>query len=147
MENNGREVSAYSVSDGTLRFIAIAVALLSAESPQTIVFEEIDSGLHPARLGTLVDLIERLTAETGSRVITTTHSPELLSAIDDTTLDRSFVVYRESSKSCSLIRSVGEFPDIEKLRKSQGLARLHSTNWFEHMLYFPGEKSKGGSDS
>ena len=77
-ERNGRKVSAYSASDGTLRFLAMLAALLGSNPAGLYFFEEIDNGIHPTRLHLLIDLIEKQTAKNGIQVITTTHSPDVL---------------------------------------------------------------------
>ncbi|MGC8638242.1 MAG: AAA family ATPase [Isosphaeraceae bacterium] len=58
VEQSGRSVSALSASDGTLRFLAILGALFGPEPASLYFIEEIENGIHPARLGLLVDLIE-----------------------------------------------------------------------------------------
>ena len=62
-ETNGRSVSAYSASDGTLRFLAMLAALLGTNPAGVYFFEEIDNGVHPNRLWLLLDLIENQTLE------------------------------------------------------------------------------------
>ena len=42
-EANGRKVSAYSASDGTLRFLVILAALLGEDSKGMYIFEELDN--------------------------------------------------------------------------------------------------------
>jgi hypothetical protein len=42
------------VSDGTLRVLAIAAALLSAKPGATVVIEEVDNGVHPSRAEALL---------------------------------------------------------------------------------------------
>ena len=59
VEQDGRSISAHSASDGTLRFLAVLAALLSPNPASAYFFEEIDNGIHPARLHLLIDLIER----------------------------------------------------------------------------------------
>ena len=49
-ERNGRKVSAYSASDGTLRFLAMLTLLLNEDAGGTYFFEDIDAGIHPNRL-------------------------------------------------------------------------------------------------
>ena len=135
-EVNGRNVSAYAASDGTLRFLAMLAALLSPNPAQLYFFEEIENGLHPSRLHLLLDLIEMQTAESDIQVITTTHSPELLSMISDRTFRHASVVCRLPGSVDSIIRPVSEIPRAEELRKSQGLGRLHAGGWIESMLDF-----------
>ena len=90
VEKNGRKVSAYSASDGTLRFLAMLTALLGENPAGLYFFEEIDNGIHPVRLHLLADLLERQTAKNGVQVITTTHAPTLLTVINDNTFENTF---------------------------------------------------------
>ena len=142
-ETNGRKISAYAASDGTLRFLAMLAALLSPNPAQLYFFEEIENGLHPSRLHLLLDLIETQTAESDIQVITTTHSPELLSMMSDKTFKHASVVCRLPDSVDSVIRPVSEIPRAEKLRKSQGLGRLLTGGWMENMLAFGKDGRKG----
>ena len=136
VEQTGRRISADAVSDGTIRFLGLLTAMLDAEVDSVYFFEEIDTGLHPARLSLLVDLIERQTTKRRFQVVTTTHSPELLSVISDETFDKMSVVYRDEDSDDGIIRCVSELHNVRDLRDSQGLARLHSTGWMENVLGF-----------
>ena len=134
VERNGREVSAYSTSDGTLRFLAILALLLNEDVGGTYFFEDIDSGIHPNRLWLLLELIERQTAKGNIQVITTTHSPALLGWMNDNTFENASVVYRDEHSADGIIRPVSELPNIRELRKSQGLGRLFTSGWMEDAL-------------
>ena len=145
-ETNEREVSAYSASDGTLRFLAMLAALLGKHPTaldrrvaRLYVFEEIDNGIHPSRLRLLLDLIEGQAAKGGIQVITTTHSPDLLAMIGDDTFDNTSVVCRLPDTDDAVIRPVRGLPDSEELRRSQGLGRLHASGWLEDALAFTRE--------
>ena len=143
-EHNGRKVSAYSVSDGTLRFLAMLAALLSPDQAGVYFFEEIENGLHPARLHLLIDLIEKQTAKHGIQVVTTTHSPDVLNLINDKTFENTSVVYRDEESADAIIRPAAELPRASELRRTQGLGRLHSTGWMEDMLAFAEVDSEAG---
>ena len=143
VERNGRKVSAYSASDGTLRFLCILAALLGPNEGGLYFFEEIDNGIHPNRLWLLVDFIERQTANGGVQVITTTHSPALLSWIRDETFESTSVVYRDEYWSDSVIRPIAGLYNLRELRKSDTLGELHTSGWFETAMKF----SEGDSDS
>ena len=134
IEKNGRSVSAYSASDGTLRFLAILATLFGDNPSGIYFFEEIDTGIHPNRLWLLVDLFERQTEKNGIQVITTTHSPDLLNFISDKTFENTSVVSRLEDTDDAIIRPVDKLPNAKKLRKSYGLGRLHSTAWMEDIL-------------
>ena len=134
LDGNNRKISAYSASDGTLRFLALLAAILGAEQPGLYFFEEIDNGIHPARLWHLIDLIENQDATRGLQIVATTHSPSLLSWISDESFEHVSVVYRDENADHSVIRSVAELPHARKLRKTQGLHTLHANGWMEDVL-------------
>ena len=143
-ETDDRKVSAYSASDGTLRFLAMLAALLGPDPARLYFFEEIDNGLHPSRLHLLLDLIETQTAKSGIQVVTTTHSPELLSMMSDRTFKNASVVCRLPDSTDAVIRSVSEIPQAAKLRKTQGLGRLLAGGWMETALAFTeGDDAEG----
>ena len=142
VERNGRKVSAYSASDGTLRFLGMLAALLSPDLAGIYFFEEIDNGIHPNRLWLLVDLIERQTAKNRIQVIATTHSPDMLNFIKDTTFENTSITYRDEKSADAIIRPVAELPNARELRNSQGLGRLHTSGWMETALAF----TEGGYD-
>ena len=141
-ERSGKEISAHSASDGTLRFLAMLAALLGRDPAGLYFFEEIDNGIHPTRLNLLIDLIEKQTAKGGIQVIATTHSPQLLSMIGDTTFQNTSVVCRLEDSEDAVIRPVADLPNARELRKSQGLGRLLAGGWMETALNFTeGDKS------
>ncbi|NEW85159.1 MAG: AAA family ATPase [Mariniphaga sp.] len=69
--------SAYQLSDGTLRFIALATLLMQPEPPAVIVIDEPELGLHPFAIGKLAGMIQ--SASEKSQVIIATQSPGLIS--------------------------------------------------------------------
>ncbi|MBC7819615.1 MAG: AAA family ATPase [Planctomycetaceae bacterium] len=66
----------HHLSDGTLRFICLATALLQPHLPATIVIDEPELGLHPYAISMLADLIQSASERT--QVIISTQSPTLL---------------------------------------------------------------------
>ena len=64
------------LSDGTIRFICLATALLQPNPPATIVIDEPELGLHPFALALLAGLIKSASERT--QVILSTQSPNLL---------------------------------------------------------------------
>lgn len=145
-ERNGQRVSSFSASDGTLRFITIIAALLIPNPPSLYFFEEIDNGIHPSRLRLLVDLIETQTSKGLTQVIATTHSPQLLSIMNDETFKHTSVVFRREGSSDAIIRPVCVLPNAIELRKSQGLGRLLAGGWMETALAFT-EDDEGGEET
>ena len=135
-EQSGKLFSAYSISDGTLKFLAMAATLLSNDEPCLYVFEDIESGIHPTRLYLLADLIERNTCNSSTQVLTTTHSPALLTVVNDHTFEDISVAYRLEKSDASIIRSITDLPNVRKLRTSHSLGRLLSGGWMETTLEF-----------
>ena len=143
-ETNGRSVSAYSASDGTLRFLAMLAALLGTNPAGVYFFEEIDNGVHPNRLWLLLDLIENQTAKGGIQVVTTTHSPDVLNFIKEKTFESTSVVSRLEETEDAIIRPLDSLHKAKELRKSQGLGRLHSSGWMEDILNLEAWKEQDG---
>ena len=146
-EKNGRKVSAHSASDGTLRFLTLLAAMFGTDPAKVYFFEEIDAGIHPARLWLLLRLIERQTAKGGTQVITTSHSPDMLTFAGDTTFENISVVCRLEDSHDAIIRPIADLPNARKLRKTQGLGRLLTGGWMETALAFTEGDGDGEEDS
>lgn len=69
--------SVYQLSDGTLRFIALATLLMQPNPPEVIVIDEPELGLHPYAIGVLAGMIQSASAK--SQIIIGTQSPGLIS--------------------------------------------------------------------
>lgn len=65
------------MSDGTLRCLAILLALRQKPIPSLVCIEEVEDSVHPAALGVLLDAVEASTSR--CQVLLTSHSPEALS--------------------------------------------------------------------
>jgi len=66
----------YSLSDGTLRFIALATLLLQPRLPEIIIIDEPELGLHPAAINKLAEMIKKASAK--SQIIISTQSASLV---------------------------------------------------------------------
>lgn len=69
------------LSDGTLRFLALAAILLQPDPPPLICLEEPELGMHPDMIRMVAGMI--VDASTKTQLIVTTHSEHLLSALQD----------------------------------------------------------------
>lgn len=87
-------LDASSLSDGTLRFIALATLLLQTELPETIILDEPELGLHPAALVKLSAMIKRASAK--SQIIIATQSVGLISNFS---IEDLIVVGRDNNQS------------------------------------------------
>jgi predicted ATPase len=66
----------YHLSDGSIRFICLATALLQPNPPQTLLIDEPELGLHPTAIALLAELLE--SASKRRQVIVATQSPLLV---------------------------------------------------------------------
>jgi predicted ATPase len=83
------------LSDGTLRVLAIAAALLSVPEGSLVVIEEMDNGVHPGRAGLLLRNIQSTASERKLRVLLTTHNPALLDALPVAAIPHVVAAYRD----------------------------------------------------
>ena len=65
------------ISDGTLRFICLATALLQPNPPSTILLDEPELGLHPMALKLFSDMVKKASLKT--QIIIATQSASLIS--------------------------------------------------------------------
>jgi predicted ATPase len=136
IEGNGQRTSAYSASDGTLRFLGLLAALLSPEPSRFYFIEELENGIHPTRLHLLLDLIERRTSKENIQMVATTHSPHLLGLVNDNTLEHVSLIYRLPDSPDGRMKRMLDIPDAKRLIKKQGTACLHASGWFEDVVDF-----------
>ncbi len=80
----GQEFPAASLSDGTLRFIALSVLERDPEAAGVFCLEEPENGIHPERMGVMMRLLADMATDTTEaiaddnplqQVIVSTHSP------------------------------------------------------------------------
>lgn len=151
-EGNDSKVSAYSASDGTLRLLTLLAAILGKENTSKhnrgfYFFEDIDNSIHPSRQSLVLDLIENQVEKGNIQVLTTTHAPGLLTAMNDVSFENTSVVCRLENTNDAVIRPVSELPNARELRKSQGLGRLLIGGWMEDALAFSEEDKEDEEDA
>jgi predicted ATPase len=134
VERDGKRVSVRSLSDGTLRFLGMLVALRTAASGSVFLIEEIDGGLHPARLHVLVEFLEALAREGRIQIIATTHSPAMLQAVSRATLLSAVVFGRVAEHEGTIMRRLGDLPRFEETLERTGIDELFATGWLEMAL-------------
>lgn len=135
VEAGGAKLSAASVSDGTLRFLAMVAALLSEDTGKIYVFEELDNGIHPTRLHLLLELIHRACAEQGVQVIATSHNPAMLAFLSERARADALLIYRGDDHT-SQVRRVMDLPNISEILRTQDLSRLMLSGWLEDAAAF-----------
>lgn len=111
------------LSDGTLRFIALATLLLQPSPPPTILIDEPELGLHPVAIAKLAALLQK--AGTQSQLIVSTQSVELLNYFEP---EDVVVVERERATPTTQQRSGPTPPRQSVFRR---LNRPDLARWLE----------------
>jgi predicted ATPase len=87
-----RPLRGAELSDGTLRYLLLAAALLSPRPPALLVLDEPETSLHPDLLPSLARLIARASAH--SQVLLVSHAARLVAALERETGSQSLVLER-----------------------------------------------------
>lgn len=90
-ERSGVDIPARSLSEGTLRFLALCVLLEDPQVGGVLCMEEPENGIHPANIKAMIDLLKDLAVDPHlppgpdnpvRQVIVNTHSPVVVQVID-----------------------------------------------------------------
>ena len=81
IENNEKYFDANDLSDGSIRFIALATLLLQPTLPKVIIIDEPELGLHPTAIVKLAGMIKSV-ASRDCQVIISTQSVNLINNFD-----------------------------------------------------------------
>jgi predicted ATPase len=136
---------AREMSDGLLRFVAIATALLtssggldidtgptsSVEPSVLLVIEELENGLHPSQAGNVLGLIKDAVEGSETRVIVTTHSPALLNYMTGELTSSVLVCYRDGADGGS---QISRLPDLPGYAQAMAAGRLGDVISEGHLL-------------
>lgn len=125
------------LSDGTLRALVIAAAMLSAKPGSTLVIEEVDNGIHPPRVARMLELMQREAVNRGLRLLVTTHNPALLDAIPEAELPHAVACYRDPIEGDSRLVRLGDLGSFPALMAGGSLGALVTRGVLERMLRNP----------
>ena len=132
-----RDYDASLLSDGTLRVLSIAAAMLSAMEGSLVVIEEIDNGVHPSRARHLLANIRDIAERRGLRVLLSTHNPALLDALPDSALPDVLFCYREPQDGSSRVTRLQDLPDYPELIAQDSLGGLVTNGTLERFVKQP----------
>lgn len=132
-----RDVDASLLSDGTLRVLSIAAAMLSAPEGSLVVVEEIDNGVHPSRARHLLKNIRAIAERRGLRVLLSTHNPAMLDALPDAVLPDVLFCYRDPQDGSSRVVRLQDVPDYPELIAQGSLGALVTTGALERFVKQP----------
>ncbi len=101
---DGTAHAARALSDGTLRFLALAVLSLDSETQGAFCLEEPENGIHPERIPAMIQLLEDLATNVHDvigpdnplrQVIINTHSPSVVMQVPEDSLLMAELVENE----------------------------------------------------
>ena len=107
-----------SVSDGTIRLLALAIiANWSVRHSTLLVIEEPETGLHPHLSGYVIELLR--SAANKRQIIATTHNPDFLDE-----LEPKEVILCDKQDGFTSVRHASDIADIDTFRKHFRLGEL-----------------------
>ena len=128
IDGGGTPHPARALSDGTLRFLALAVLEMDPQTQGVLCLEEPENGIHPARIPAILDLLGDIAVDTrepiGSdnplrQVIVNTHSPAVFQQVlEDSVL---FVKTLEATDGAGRVFRTAHFcflPDTWRTKES-----------------------------
>jgi predicted ATPase len=138
----GTELPARSLSDGTLRFLALTILELDPKAGGLICLEEPENGIHPERVPAMIQLLQDVAMEVHEpvaednplrQVIINTHSPLVVSQVHEDSLivaELNEVILNEHGYKRACFRWLPDtwrhkaFPEIHPVAKGKVLALL-----------------------
>lgn len=122
------------LSDGTLRVLAVAAAVLSAPRGSLVVIEEIDNGVHPSRAEMLLSNIQQAAEQRDLNVLLTTHSPALMDALSIDAIPDVVYCYRDPQDGASRLVRLEDISDYPELIAQGTVGRLIQQGILERYL-------------
>lgn len=134
---DGTRVGAAHVSTGLLYYLAFAALPEISRPVSTILLEEPENGLHPARIKQVMAVLRALTEGDGPQVIVTTHSPLVVNELGPAEVS---VVRRPSMESGTVVTPIAETANFAERSGVYSLGEL----W---LSYADGELEKSLFDA
>lgn len=135
--NKDRKWSVELLSDGTLRVLAIAAALLSAPEGSTVVIEEVDNGVHPSRAKQLLATMRQQAEARNVRLLLSTHNPALMDALPDSSLGDVVFCYRSKNTGESQLIRLSDLNDYPGLVSQGPLGELVTNGVVDRFVKSP----------
>lgn len=125
------------LSDGTLKVLGIAAALLSVPKGSTVVIEEIDNSIHPTRAHQILSLMRQYAEERNLNLLLSTHNPALMDALPDEALADVVFCYRDPKEGDSKLVRLGDLDDYLGLVAQGTLGDLVTQGIVERFIKHP----------
>jgi predicted ATPase len=125
------------LSDGTLRVLAVAAAMLSAPVGSLVVVEEVDNGVHPSRAGLLLENILSWARRRELHVLLTAHNPALLDSLPEESVPNVVFCYREPATGDSALVRLQDLEAYPQLVAQGGIGQLMTRGILERVVKDP----------
>ena len=125
------------LSDGTLKVLGIAAALLSVPEGSTVVIEEIDNSIHPTRAHEILSLLRQYAEDRQLNLLLSTHNPALMDALPDEALADVVFCYRDPNEGDSKLVRLGDLDDYLGLVAQGTLGDLVTQGIVERFVKHP----------
>ena len=143
---DGTKHPARALSDGTLRFLALAVIELDPVAQGVLCLEEPENGIHPERIPAMLRLLKEIATVTDDpigpdnplrQVIINTHSPAVVSEVDDDSL--LFAQLRENVRDGQRFQSV-HFASLPETWRTKGNEPAEEVRKGDILVYLSGPR-------
>lgn len=134
LSEGGQDFPAPVLSDGTLRFAALAASFFQQPPPELLAVEEIENGIHGSRLRLLVELFRCQAALGQTQIIATTHSPLVLAWLRPQEYQTTFLCKRDEMTGEARVLPLTEIPHFEEVIRNQSITELLTEGWMEAAL-------------
>ncbi|MED6317739.1 AAA family ATPase [Psychrobacter pacificensis] len=125
------------LSDGTLKVLGLAAALLSVPKRSTVVIEEIDNSIHPTRAHQILSLMRQYAEESSLNLLLSTHNPALMDALPDEALADVVFCYRDPKEGDSRLVRLGDLDNYLGLVAQGSLGDLVTQGIVERFIKHP----------
>jgi predicted ATPase len=132
-----RKWSVELLSDGTLRVLAIAAALLTVPEGATVVIEEVDNGVHPSRAKLLLKTMREQAVKRHIRLLLSSHNPALMDALPDEAIGDVVFCYRDPEKGDSRLSRLSDITDYANLVSQGPLGELVTNGIVDRFIKSP----------
>ncbi len=128
------KIDATLLSDGTLRVLSIAAAILSAPEGTLVVVEEIDNGVHPSRAEMLLNSMSAIAKRRNLSVLISSHNPALLDALPDDAVPNVVFCYRDVDNGTSRLVRLQDVPDYPQLIAQGSVGHLMTSGLMDRFV-------------
>ena len=133
-EKTGYTADARSLSDETLRTLAILTALETVREGSHVIVEEFDNGLHPSRVSVLTSAIAEATERRNLRVLVTTHNPATMNNLTAEQMKGVVLCTWSEEKQAADLVDLESLPRSDELLERGQLGDLVSRRVIEQYL-------------